>query len=229
MRDADVLSRAGFSAIIVENFGDSPFYPESVPPVTVAAITRVATDLKTITPVPIGINVLRNDAESALAIAAATDASFIRVNVLSGTMYTDQGPVTGRAADVARLRTSIAPHVAVLADVMVKHATPPPGLEIEQAARDTWERAGADALIVSGSGTGSAIDLRDAVRTRTAVPEAPLVVGSGATAATLPDLAEHFSAVIVGSSIKVDGIATNAVDADRATKFVEAARSCGLI
>ena len=46
---------------------------------------------------PVGVNVLSNDAASALAIAAATDARFIRVNVHTGSMNTDQGPIHGRA------------------------------------------------------------------------------------------------------------------------------------
>ena len=34
---------------------------------------------------------------------------FIRVNVLSGSMYTDQGLIEGKAADVARLRMALDP------------------------------------------------------------------------------------------------------------------------
>ena len=104
--------------------------------------------------VPVGVNVLRNDALAALGIAAATGARFIRVNVLTGLMYTDQGPITGKAAEVARARSRLAPDVEIWADVLVKHAVAPPGSDIRQMARDTIERGGADALIMSGSGTG---------------------------------------------------------------------------
>ena len=126
--DAAALADAHFDAVLVENFGDSPFYPDQVPPETVAALTRavvvareVAADL------PVGVNVLRNDARAALGIAAATGAAFIRVNVLAGTMWTDQGPIVGRAHDIARVRRAIAPTCCVLADVQVKHAAPSPG------------------------------------------------------------------------------------------------------
>jgi membrane complex biogenesis BtpA family protein len=227
LRDATVLTEAGFPALMVENFGDAPFFPDDVPAITVAAMTRVTTEMTSVTPVPIGINVLRNDGLSAVAIAAAVGAGMIRVNVLSGTMYTDQGPIVGRAAEIARSRSMVAPGVLVLADVFVKHASPPTGLTLEQSAVDTWERGGAHALVVSGSGTGRSIDLADARLVRKAVPEAPIVVGSGATSEFLSDLVEAVDAAIVGTSIKVDGVSTNPVDPARAARFIEAASKLG--
>ena len=118
------------------------------------------------------LNVLRNDALSAVSIAAATGAGFIRVNVLTGEMHTDQGPIVGRAADVARLRASLAPGVLVLADVFVKHAVPPAGLTVENAARDTWERGGSHGLVVTGVSTGAATPLERVAAVRAAVPDA---------------------------------------------------------
>ncbi len=223
VRDALALTEAGFPALMIENFGDAPFFADSVPAVTVAAMTRAAAEVRSATPVPLGVNVLRNDGLAAVAVAAAVGASHVRINVLSGTMFTDQGMITGQAAEVARQRTALAPEVVVLADVFVKHASPPPGLAIEQAAVDTWERGGAGALVISGAGTGRAIDLLDAHRVRDVVPEAPLVAGSGATAETLTELAEVFDAAIVGSSIKVEGVATNRVDPARAAALIGAA------
>jgi membrane complex biogenesis BtpA family protein len=223
LRDTALLSELGYSALMVENFGDAPFYPDDVPPVTVAALTRALAEIKSVTPLPLGVNVLRNDGLAAVAVAAATGASFIRVNVLSGAMYTDQGLITGRAAEVARARATLAPELAVFADVFVKHASPPPGATLEQSAIDTWERGGAQALVLSGSGTGAALDLDDARRVRAAVPEAPLVVGSGATADSLPDLVAVFDSIIVGSSIKERGDANQPVDRAAAGHLVEVA------
>ncbi|NNC75082.1 MAG: BtpA/SgcQ family protein, partial [Acidimicrobiia bacterium] len=128
--DAERLEAAGFDGLMIENFGDAPFFADDVPKVTIAAMTRVVSDIAAAVGVPFGVNVLRNDALGALAVAAATDAAFIRVNVLSGQMATDQGPIVGRAAEVARMRRSIAPDTLVLADVFVKHATPPPSLSL---------------------------------------------------------------------------------------------------
>lgn len=227
IHDARLLAEAGFPALMIENFGDVPFFPDRVPAITIAAMSRVATEVRAAADLPLGINVLRNDGTAAVAIAAAVGASLVRVNVLSGTMFTDQGLITGRAAEVARDRSTLAPEVAVLADVFVKHAAPPPGLTIEQAAVDTWERAGADALVLSGSGTGMATDLAAARRVRSTVPDAPLVVGSGTTPDTLADIAEIFDSAIVGTALKFEGRATNRVDPDRAAALMDSARRVG--
>ena len=101
---------------------------------------------------PVGVNVLRNDAGAALGIAAVTGAAFIRINVHAGTMWTDQGVITGRAHRTLRERAALGTDVALLTDVHVKHAVPAPGSALEDAARDLWERAGSDGLIVSGAG-----------------------------------------------------------------------------
>jgi len=221
--DALALAEAGFDAVMVENFGDAPFFADDVPKVTVAAVTRAVAVVRDAVQVPVGVNVLRNDALAALAVAAATGAAMIRVNVLAGTMATDQGTITGRSAEVGRMRAALAPGVAVLADVFVKHAVPPPGLTLADAARDTFERGGADALVVTGRGTGSAAAAADLAAVRAAVPTAPLYVGSGVTPATVRDLLDAADGVIVGTAIKAGGVTTAPVDPGRAAALVAAA------
>jgi hypothetical protein len=222
--DARILAAAGFDALMVENYGDRPFFADDVPKVTVAALARAVSEVRRAVPLPVGVNVLRNDAPAALAVAAATGAAFIRVNVLSGTMNTDQGTLVGRAAEVARLRRALETPAQVLADVFVKHAVPPAGLTLEQAAADTWERAAADGLIVSGEGTGRPTSLDDLARVRAAAPGAPLYVGSGATAATVARLLRAAEGVIVGTALKQGGRTTAPVDPERARALVAAAR-----
>jgi hypothetical protein len=221
--DGRRLADAGFDALLVENFGDAPFFAEDVPKATVAAMTRIVAAVAEAVDLPVGVNVLRNDALAAIAVATASGASFIRVNVLSGTMYTDQGPITGRAAEVARLRAAINPGLEVLADVFVKHAVPPPGLTFEQAAQDLWGRGGADGIVVSGIGTGQAIDPSRLHAVRAAVPQAPLYAGSGVDASTVAGLLETCTGVIVGTSIKELGWTAAPVDPERAAALVAAA------
>ena len=222
--DAGELVLAGFDALLIENFGDAPFHADDVPKITVAAMTRAVTAVSEAVEVPFGINVLRNDGLAALAVAAGTGASFIRVNVLSGSMNTDQGPIVGKAAQISRFKKAHAPEVGVLADVMVKHATPPPGLTIEQAASDLWERAGADGIVVSGPGTGRPLDRIELDAIHEAVPEAPLYAGSGVTSDTIAGVLEVCMGAIVGTATKIDGITSNPVDPARAAAIVEAAK-----
>ncbi len=228
--DASDLAEAGFPALMIENFGDVPFLADGVPAETISAMTVSVTEVSDATGLPFGVNVLRNDAVSALGIAAATGAAFIRVNVLTGIMYTDQGPIVGQAAAVLRKRSQLAPGVEIWADVMVKHAAAPAEIDASQAAADTVERGRADAVIVSGSGTGAEPDMHEATVVRAAVPtETRVVIGSGANVDNLSRLTGTADSVIVGSSIKVDGDARNRVDPRRASRFIEAARDDGLL
>ena len=222
VRDTETLTAAGFDAICVENFGDSPFFPNRVPRLTVAAMTAAAAAIRAKTHLPLGINVLRNDAESALAIAACVGASFIRVNILTGAMLTDQGLIEARAHHVVRLRAKICPEVRIFADILVKHAqtigaTPP----LDQLVHDTVHRARADALIVSGSGTGRSVD-HERLESVAKLSDVPVYVGSGATTATATELLRHAHGLIVGTSIKSP--ADGPVSADLAAAFVASIR-----
>jgi uncharacterized protein len=223
-RDAEALASGGVDAIIVENYGDTPFHPEHVPAETVAALTAAVLDVRRAVDIPIGVNVLRNDAAAAIGICAAAGGSFIRVNVHTGAMLTDQGWIGGRAHETLRTRARLGLAIGVFADVFVKHATPPAGLTIEDAALDTWERGYADALIVSGSGTGRPASADDVARIRAAVPDAFILIGSGLTAENASLLLRHAHGAIVGSAFKEKGDPEAPVSAERVRQFVDAAQ-----
>lgn len=221
--DALTLAKAGFDGLLVENYGDDPFFADDVPKVTIAAMARAVATLRAAVDLAIGVNVLRNDALGALAVAAATGAAFIRVNVLTGVMYTDQGAITGRAAEVARARAALAPEVEIAADIFVKHAVPPAGLTITEAAADLAGRGGADVVIVSGTSTGRPPTKNDLVAVKKAAG-IPVLVGSGATARNAAGLLQTADGIIVGTSLKRKGVTTNPVDPNKAKAFVSAAR-----
>jgi uncharacterized protein len=223
LRDAAALAAAGFDALLVENYGDAPFLKDVVGPETIAEMTAIIAAIRRETNMPLGVQVLRNDASAALAIAAATGASFIRVNVHTGAMLTDQGIVEGRAGETLRLRRTLAGDVTIFADVNVKHAVPLAPVRIDAAARDAAERGGAGALIVTGTATGASVDLQDLRSVRGAV-SVPVYAGSGADVETVRALLDEADGVIVGSDIKHGRIATGMVDEDRARAFIQAAR-----
>lgn len=220
--DAAILTEAGFDGLMIENFGDAPFFADDAPKVTVASLTTAVNAVYEASRLPVGVNVLRNDGLGALAVAAATPASFIRVNVLSGTMYTDQGPIIGNAAEIARMKAAVCPDVAIMADVFVKHATPPAGLSLIDATNDLVERAAADAVVVSGVGTGSPADLDD-LSTVAETSHLPVFLGSGVTIDNVGVMLDHADGAIVGTSVKVEGVPTNPVDPAAAAAFIAAA------
>lgn len=218
LNEAKTFVEQGVDALIVENFRDGPFYPDRVPVETVAAIAAVCREVVRSTTLPVGVAVLRNDAEAAVAIAAATNAAFVRVNVHVGAVLAAQGVLYGKAHLALRLRSILQSKVGIFADVGVKHSYPWAYPDISEEIRDASPFA--EALVVSGALTGvetSTVDLAAAKHTT----KRPVLIGSGVTTGNLEKVFAAADGFIVGSYFKVDGIASNAVDAARVRAFMD--------
>jgi membrane complex biogenesis BtpA family protein len=225
LADAEALRAGGADALLVENYGDVPFAPDTVDPATVAAMAAAVVEIRRAMPLPVGVNVLRTDARAALAVAVAGGARFIRVNVHVGAVVTDQGLIASRAAETLRYRRLLGQDVKILADVQSKHGAPLVPVPIELEARDCVARGLADGLVVSGRATGEPTSLDDLKRVRDALPDVPLLVGSGVTWDRAAELLSIADGLIVGTAVKRDGLVANPVDARRVRRIVEAARS----
>ena len=224
VNDARAYARGGAHALFIENFGDVPFTKGSVGPETIAAMAAAGRAVRQVVPLPLGFNVLRNDACAALALCAACGGSFIRVNVHAGAMLTDQGLIEGNAYETLRFRQRICPSAQIFADVHVKHAVPLGDWSIQDAARDTIERGLADALIVSGEGTGQPTELADLERVRRTCPTTKILLGSGVTLENVGTYLPAADGFIVGSSLKRGGKLPNPVDARRVAALAKAIR-----
>jgi hypothetical protein len=225
LRDADSLVSGGIDGLLLENYGDVPFTAGRVGIDTVAAMKWLAREVLREHPAtPLGINVLRNDGLSALAIAHAVGASFIRANVLIGARLTDQGMIQGIAHDLLRERRRLGAAVNILADVDVKHSVPLAPQPLADETADLIHRALADGLIVTGRATGQAAALADVREVKAAAAGRPVLVGSGVTAQSAAELAGVADGLIVGSWLKFEGRAENPVDPDRVRTLVAAVR-----
>ena len=222
VNDARAYEHGGADALFIENFGDVPFTKGCVAPETIAAMAAAGRAVRQAVKLPIGFNVLRNDARAALALCAVCGGAFIRVNVLTGAMLTDQGLIEGNAYETLRYRQRVCPQARIFADVHVKHAVPLGNWTIEDAARDTVERGLADALIVSGVGTGLATDLADVERVRRTAPTTKILLGSGVTLENVRDFLPAADGFIVGSSLKLNGRLSNPVDPKRVASLARA-------
>ncbi|MBX9695191.1 MAG: BtpA/SgcQ family protein [Cyanobacteria bacterium] len=223
-QEALALTSGGVDGIVVENFFDAPFAKTSADPATIAGLTRAAMTVRAVTDLPLGINVLRNDAIAALAVAVASQAQFIRVNVLSGAMVTDQGVIESNAREVMLYRRQLGAQetVRIFADVMVKHAYPLAGnSDIASAAKDTVQRSLADAVIVSGEATGDAPTVEDIALVKKAIPNTPVLIGSGTSIDNAYDLLGVADGTIVASSLKRQGKLENPVDVERVRSLVD--------
>jgi len=209
MGDLEALQTGGVDAVIVENIGDAPF-ANLAPRETITAMTVVPQEIVRRARLPVGVNVLRNDGLAALAIAAATGASFVRVNVFCGVAFTDQGMIEGEARPLLELRRRLGGKVKILADVHVKHAAHL--TTIEEAALDAT-RNHPDGLIVSGIGTGKRTPPEN-LQTVKQVTSLPIFIGSGVRIENLSTYREA-DGFIVGTSLKEDGRCDGAIDPER--------------
>ena len=225
--EAQLLARAGFDGLIVENFGDAPFYKNCVPPETVASLAIIAAAVREAVRIPIGINVLRNDPRAALAIAAVSGCELIRVNVLSGVTATDQGLIEGDAAALIRERARLqADDLRILADVHVKHGRSLSSDDLILAMEETALRGAADGVILTGATTGRPVDPAELSRLSEAARHhrIPLYIGSGATFETVGELLRLADGVIVGSDLRQGGRAGERLDSRRVSQFIRSAR-----
>ncbi|MCW5314809.1 BtpA/SgcQ family protein [Nostoc sp. KVJ3] len=223
-QEAVALASGGVDGLIVENFFDAPFTKNQVDPVVVSAMTIVVQRIQNLVTLPIGLNVLRNDGKSAMAIASCVQAQFIRVNVLTGVMATDQGLIEGEAYQLLRYRRELGCDVKILADVLVKHARPLSSPNLTVAVKDTIERGLADGVILSGWATGSPPNLEDLELACDAAAGTPVFIGSGANWENIDTLMQAADGVIVSSSLKRHGRIEQPIDPIRVSQFVEAAR-----
>ena len=218
--DVNSLVYGGVDGIIIENFGDIPFVKDDISKRTLASFTTVVENLSIERDIKVGINVLRNDGISALAIAEATKSQFVRINVLNNTMFTDQGVIEGDAHGVNQFKSSLNSYVEIFADVFVKHAVPPPGSKIENHAEELIHRAGADVVIVTGDGTGHEINIEDLQKVRNIVPVGKLAIGSGVTSTNVDAYQDLADILIVGTSFKFDNDVAKRVDINRVEELV---------
>ncbi|MCS7130865.1 MAG: BtpA/SgcQ family protein [Archaeoglobaceae archaeon] len=216
LQDAKAIEEGGADAVIVENYGDKPFL-KNVGKETVASMSVIAWEIKKSTNLGLGINVLRNDAFSALAIAKAVKADFIRVNQFFFPSISPEGFLLPEAGEIMRYRRSINCNAMIFADLNVKHAVHFASLE------DYFlnaERSLADAFIITGKATGIEVNVEDLKVARKHL-KAPIIAGSGINEWNVREIAKHCDGLIVGSYIKRGG----KVDPERVRKIVDAVRS----
>lgn len=226
LRDAEALISGGVDGLIVENMWDLPYYVGmDVPPEEMAAQAVAARAVVEAVDVPVGINVIHNGGRVTLAVAVAAGADFIRVCLLTGARVWDTGELDhGCAAELLRWRKNLgAERIKIFADVDKKHSVAFPGIDL--STHIEWTKFYlADALIVSGKMTGAAPEL-EKVRRAKELATRPVLMGSGTTAENIARFLQYADGAIVGTDLKVDGVAENPVDVERVKRYMEAVKA----
>ena len=223
MNDARLLIENGIDGLMFENHGDIPFSkPEDVGFETVSCLSVIAQAIIKEYPCPFGFNVLANAPIQALAIAKATGAQWVRCNQWANAYVSNEGFMDGAAAKALRYRTQIhAQDIAVMSDVHVKHGSHAivGDRSIEELARDSVF-FDADILIATGQRTGDAANIEEINKIKHG-HDLPILVGSGMTAENASTIFPHINGVIVGSTLKDDGVWWNKVNSERVKLFID--------
>lgn len=223
LRDCAAYAEGGIDGLIIENHGDVPFLrPEDIGHETAAFMTAVTIRAIAETGLPTGINVLANAPIPAFAVAAASGASFIRVNQWANAYVANEGLLDGEAARALRYRRHIAAqNVAVFADSHVKHGAHAitGDRTISELTRDL-EFFDADAVIATGQRTGDAVTDAELTEIKAAT-RLPVLVGSGVTQDNVKRILALANGVIIGSSLKRDGVWWNEVETPRVRAFMQ--------
>src|SRR6266436_2130716 len=210
--EARIYASAGFHGLIIENTHDRPYLKGSVGPEVAAALAVIGYSVRRASGLPLGIQVLAAANQTALAVAHACGACFVRVEGFVFAHVADEGLIESSAGELLRYRRIIgADDIRVFADIKKKHSAHAitADVNLAETARAA-EFFQADGVIVSGAATGRPTDPGEVLAASQAV-RIPTLVGSGVTPENMRSFAAA-DALIVGSSVKEEGLWSNRLD-----------------
>jgi len=231
LREAEKLERAGFDAVILENYSDNPFRNERVNDVTLTAMSVIVREVAKSLNLRVGVSLLRNAGLQALAIAYSSGAHFIRVNAYCETRVAPEGILYPIASQLETVRQQMDRHILVLADVDVKHSGPLGARSLEEVVHDCVSRGRMDAIIVSGHATSQAPSPGYVAAIKKLAGLKPVLVGSGISIGNVRAYWNIADGFIVGTSIKIENDTQKPIDtakAEKLAKIVKELRSSSL-
>lgn len=219
--EAQLYRECSVDALYIENMHDVPYLRGEVGPEIVAAMTAIGREVKAVSELPVGIQILAGANVEAMAVAHAAGLNFIRAEGYAYAHVADEGLIQASAANLLRYRRMIgAENVQVWTDVKKKHAAHAITEDVslgETAA--TVEFMGADCVIITGTATGHPPSVAD-VKEAKANCRLPVVLGSGITVDNIEKFYNDADGFIVGSAFKIDGLWSNTVDGPRVKQFM---------
>ena len=217
VQDARALAGAGFRAGIIQNTHDLPSTAKA-PPETTAFLAAVGWAIRRAVDLPLGVNVLKNDAESALAVAAAVGAEFVRLKVFVGAVLGAEGLLEPAAPVALRMRQRLGTSTELWADLFDRTSMPLVSQPLAQVAEWAIKFGGAATLIVTGADWASTLEMCQLARA--GAPDVPIAIGGGVTHANVLEAFRHADAVIVGSALEQRPF-TGPVSAEKARRLAE--------
>jgi membrane complex biogenesis BtpA family protein len=220
--DVLALQEAGVDGLLFCNEHDLP-YSVGVGVEVAAAQAAVIGRLHGELGVPFGVDLLW-DPKSALAVARATDAAFVR-EVFTGVFDSDMGLLAPDFGELAGYRHAIGgDEIAIFTNVTPEFSRSVGGRSVAERARGA-AFLGADALLVSGPQAGAPVNLAELGEAKENSGDVPVLANTGVTDRNAAEILAIADGVIVGTHLKIDGSTWNAVDPQRARRLVEIVRA----
>lgn len=198
VEEAVLLAGAGFDGVMIQNTHDRPSRIR-VPAGTLAAMAAIASRIASRTHVRLGINVHKNDAEAALAIATASGASFVRIKVLVGAVIGVEGLIQGAAEQALMVQREYASDVEIWADLYELTSWTMAETSLENLADLATRFGKADRLIVTDPTVEASALAVERVRQATPLP---VLIGGRTSAANIREALDSSDGVIVGTCLR---------------------------
>lgn len=222
LSEATILAENGIDALMVQNLGDIPVATHATT-VQVSWMTRVTSEIVRATGIPVGLNMLENDAKAMFAIASASGADFVRIKIYVGAMMTPFGVELAQAHAAIKARNSWdAQRVAILADVHDRTGTPIASGGFDEDVEFAVRLGLAEGLVITGKTYQATLEM--IARARRKYPELPILAGGGVTAANFAEIVSTASGAVVSTSMKESGSAVGRFVPAKVKEFMAAAR-----
>lgn len=210
IRETQILEEEGVDGIIVENYHGS-----------VDDIEKYFEQSKAIlenSKLIVGINVLPNDYKEALELADKVGAKFIQLDYVAGTYLNNKFIYESHFLSIREKY----PHILVLGGVWPKYYEPVETSKLKDDIKSGMKRA--DAIVVTGAGTGKETPLDKIKEFKDIVGDFPLIIGAGLTPDNISVQLALANGGIVGSSFKPGEITRKEIKRELVKSFMDEVR-----
>jgi uncharacterized protein len=221
LEQARLLESAGFDGVMLQNTHDRPSRL-TVPTASVASMAAIAALVREGCTCEIGINVHKNDAEGAIAVAGACGARFVRIKVLVAAVLGPEGVIPGSAEKALDARRSLGHDIEIWADLYELTSWPVSSIPTPALA-DLAVRFGlADRLIVTCPTVEQSVEVVGHSRQGAA---APVLIGGRTNPSNVQRALDASDGLIVGACLHERGETALPLDPEAVRRFMSAARA----
>ncbi len=222
VKEAMIYKNSGIDAIAIENMHDIPYLKRNVGPEIISLMSIIGREVKKVSQLPCGIQILAGANKDALAAAHSAGMDFIRAEGFVFAHVADEGIMESDAGELLRYRKQIgAENILIFTDIKKKHSSHSitSDVDIVETAKAA-EFFLSDGVILTGTSTGKETDIDELKKVRDVV-NIPVLIGSGLTADNIEKYFPVADAFIIGSYFKHGGDWKNKVDADRVKALMD--------